>query len=191
VPSHRDRLAPWQQTLSALRATHTELLRLCPYRDHGLVPNPAASMDDIRQAEQRLGVRLPSDYRDFLLHSNGWRRLFDGADLFSAAELGDTRARAVARSLLERTSPLGPSDGRFVLPFAADPAGTTVFAFDYTLGGREPQVIAWVVELGLNAQNFTQFLELLLSLAEHDRAEQVERSRALSEAPRGRLTSAA
>jgi hypothetical protein len=192
VSRDHDRLAPWQRTLSALRATHTELVRLCPYRDHGLVPSPAASVEDIVETERRLGVKLPAEYRQFLRHSNGWRRLFDGADLLATSELGDARLKDAAYSLLDQASPLGPSQGRFLVPFGADPAGTTVFAFDYTVGGREPSIMAWVSELGLGATDFGQFLELLLSLAERDLSVERERSRAMagSGAPTG-LTSAA
>jgi hypothetical protein len=150
-------------------------------RDHGLLQSPAASANEIREVERKLGVRLPSDYREFLLHSNGWRRLFDGADLFATTELGNARAEEAAYSLLDRASPLGPSEGRFILPFAADTAGTTVFAFDYTLGGREPVVIAWVSELGLGAANFTQFLDLLLSFAQRDLSVELERAAAIAQ----------
>jgi hypothetical protein len=40
---------------------------------------PPATMGDIEEAEQRLGVRLPEDLRQFYLASNGW----------SLAEMGD------------------------------------------------------------------------------------------------------
>jgi len=192
VSTNSDRQPPWQRTLSALRATHTELVRLCPYRDHGLVPSPAATAEAIRESERRLGVRLPSDYRAFLLRSNGWSRLFDGADLLGTEQLGNASAEAAAHSLLDRASPLGPSEGRFVLPFGMDRAGTTLFAFDYTLGGREPFVIAWVSELGLGAANFSEFLQILLSLARRDLDEELERADAVAQGavPRG-LTSAA
>lgn len=189
---YSDRLPLWQRHLAALRATHTELVRLCPYRDHGLVPKPAATADAVRDAELRLGVRLPPDFRDFLLHSNGWTRLFDGADLLGTAELGDENAEAVAHSLLDRASPLGPSEGRFLVPFGVDPAGTTLFAFDYTRGGREPLVIAWVSELGLGAANFTEFLGLLLNLAERDLDDERERADSVARSgPPRTLTSAA
>jgi hypothetical protein len=178
--------------LSALRAAHTDLVRHGPYRDHGLVPNPAATAEEIRETERRLGVRLPADYREFLLTSNGWDRLFDGADLLGTTRLGNARDQQAAVSLLDRASPLGPSEGRFVLPFGADPAGTTLFAFDYTLGGREPFVIAWVSELGLGAANFSEFLQVLQSLAQRDLEDERERAQALAEAaPVSGLTSAA
>jgi hypothetical protein len=93
------------------------------------------------------------------------------------AELGGTEPRRAARSLLDQTLPPGLRDDRTLLPFGMDSLGTTLFAFDYTRGGREPSIIAWVSELALGAATFTDFLGLLRSLAERDLNEERERVR--------------
>lgn len=180
MPTENRALPRWRRTLDSLRETQTELVRLCPFRDHGLSPHPSASVEELADLQRRLGLTLPPAYREFLAYSNGWSRLFDGADLLGTAQLGAGEPRRVARALLDRTLPAGLRDDRVILPFGMDALGTTLFAFDYTRGGREPSIIAWVSELALSAASFPDFLGLLLTLAERDLAEERERVRASS-----------
>jgi hypothetical protein len=57
-----------------------------------------------------------------------------------------------------------------MIPFAADAEATTLFAFDpnsRTASG-ECEVIAWINEVGVRAPSFSDFLELLIELAESE-----------------------
>ncbi|MEO8178948.1 MAG: SMI1/KNR4 family protein [Deltaproteobacteria bacterium] len=134
-----------------------ELKRRAPERAIGLSGNPAAPESAIVVAELRLGRRLPPSYREFLAFSDGWPRFFENADLLGTAEIGryplDSAAdRAVANERL--------------LPFGADKAGTSLFAFDTSvrLGDGELPVVAWVGGLGVDCRCFTSFLATVLQL---------------------------
>lgn len=165
------RLPPWRVFLDHLRDVHTDLQRLIPYRDDGLVPNPGANPTELDELELRLGRMLPTAYREFLTYSNGWKRLFDGADLLSTKDLGDARREREARALFENALPDGLEPSRTILPFGSDAQGTTLFAFDYRADSSEPAVIAWVQEFGVVAASFAEFLEFLLALSRRDLAE--------------------
>lgn len=164
--------------VSALRSVQTEILRLAPFRDIGLVPNPGASTQAIDTVEERLGVPLPPSYRAFLELYDGWPRCFDGATLLGTACLGnrmyDEFARA-AFSAAETPEPtLGPPSRRrlfpSIIPFGVDQQSTTLFAFNPEVKSEdgEYEVIAWINELGVRRESFTSFLELLIELAEYE-----------------------
>lgn len=165
------------ELVTALRSVQTEILRLAPFRDIGLVPNPGASPEAIDTVEARLGLPLPPSYRAFLAHYDGWPRCFDGASLLGTACLGnrvyDEFARA-AFSAAETPEPLGPRSRRrlypTIIPFGVDQQSTTLFAFnpEVSTPDGEYEVIAWINELGVRRENFASFLELLLELAEYE-----------------------
>ncbi|WP_143021912.1 SMI1/KNR4 family protein [Nonomuraea maritima] len=69
---------------------------------HGL--HPPASEFEVSQLEERLGVRLPPSYRQFLLFSNGW-----GIEEYSVAPVAEVGwLRDVWPSAVEAwTSPMG------------------------------------------------------------------------------------
>src|SRR5436305_7688262 len=56
---------------------------LCP----STVPREGAREEQIQRVEERLGRRLPSSYRSFLRHANGWDAFFQTIDLPSCEEL--------------------------------------------------------------------------------------------------------
>jgi SMI1/KNR4 family protein SUKH-1 len=51
------------------------------------VPRVKASQDEILAFERAVGERLPNDYRNFLLHANGWPAFFFLVNLFGLPEL--------------------------------------------------------------------------------------------------------
>lgn len=157
--------AGWLVHLNEVRRLHTELRRLAPYRDDGLVPKPAATLGQIAQAEARLGFGLPPSYRSFLLRHDGWRRFIDGADLLGTSALGDPRHRRAAALLLGKTL-RGSSHGSRLVPFGIDGHMCSVFAFDVNCAAPEKPVVAWIGEIGVHAANFTDFLKLAAQMAE-------------------------
>lgn len=134
-----------------------ELKRRLPERTIGLSGNPAAPESAIVVAELRLGRRLPPSYREFLAFSDGWPRFFENADLLGTGEIG----RVPLGAAHERAM----AGGR-LLPFGADRAGTSFFAFDTRVrpGDGELPVVAWVGGLGLDCRCFTSFLATVLQL---------------------------
>ncbi|HEX2729993.1 MAG TPA: SMI1/KNR4 family protein [Polyangiaceae bacterium] len=157
----------WLPHLQEMRRLHTELARLAPYRDDGLVPNPSATLPEVAAAEARLGFALPPSYREFLQRHDGWRRFFDGVDLLGTDALGDPRHGRAAKLLLDRGGSLTASGGqRCLAPFGIDAQMSSVFAFDVNCASPEKPVVAWVGELGIEVPNFAAFLKLLAEIAE-------------------------
>lgn len=148
----------WRSLLGSIRSVQMELKRLSPARQIGLAGHAAAPESALLVSELRLGRRLPPSYREFLAFSDGWPYFFESASLLGTGELG--RATALDASnerLLAR--------GR-LLPFGANRAGTSLFAFDTTvrLGDGELPVVAWVGGLGIDCRCFTSFLATVLQL---------------------------
>jgi hypothetical protein len=175
----------WQNALSEIRKVQTELLRLAPYRDAGLVPNPGATSDAVERAERRVGRRLPPSYRAFLARHDGWPRFFDGAALLGTRELGKSSYADLAHAALDAAevdirSGAPPSvrvagyPGQ-AIPFGIDPAGTTLFAFDPATVNADGEmgVVAWIQEIGIRRASFTDFLAMVLEFcaADHDALE--------------------
>jgi hypothetical protein len=164
--------------VQALRQVQTEILRLAPFRDIGLVPNPAASDAAIAAAEAELGLPLPPSYRAFLKRHDGWPRCFEGASLLGTAciarRLYDDFVRA-AFTAAETPEPfLGPPSRKRLypqlIPFGIDMQSTTLFAFNPEVVDEngEYEVIAWINELGMRKENFTSFLGFLVELADYE-----------------------
>ncbi len=177
------------ELVARLRGVQTEILRLRPFRDIGLVPNPGASSAAIETAEARIGAPLPPSYRAFLRSHDGWPRCFDGASLLSTASLGgrvyDDFARA-AFAAAETPEPGLAPQSRYrhyakVIPFGIDLQSTTLFAFNPAVctADGEYEVIAWVNELGMRRESFPSFLELLVELCDYE----LEGHRAVAAAP--------
>lgn len=148
----------WRSLLASIRAIQMELKRRQPERPIGLSGNPAAPDSAIVVAELRLGRKLPTGYREFLGFSDGWTNFFNGASLLGTGELGRTGLLAPSHdALLAR--------GR-LLPFGADRAGASLFAFDTSLrlADGELGVVAWVGGLGIDCRCFTSFLATVLQL---------------------------
>lgn len=166
--------------LIRIREIHTEISWLSPYRDLGLIPNPAASALAVKRAEKRLRRALPPSYRAFLQLHDGWPRFFDGASLLGTATLGHRKYEDLARAAFEAAETPVPDLGpprrpraRSLIPFGADLEGTTLFAFNPAVVTPEGEyeVIAWVNELGVRQPSFAAFLEFILDLGEQDIAD--------------------
>ncbi|MEB2313209.1 MAG: SMI1/KNR4 family protein [Sorangiineae bacterium] len=161
--------------LSEIRDVQTELMRLMPHRDAGLVPNPGASREALAAVERRLRCELPLEYREFLALHDGWPRFFEGATLLGTTTLGRQEHEETASAIFAAAETpvhglgqlLGPRRRR-LLPFGIDPQATTVFAFDFSKpsGGGGCAVVAWIDELGLRRESFQDFLEGVLELCE-------------------------
>lgn len=172
-------MASFSKVLTRIRELQTEILRAAPYRDISLVPNPGASALAIAAVEQRIGHALPPSYREFLALHDGWPRFFEGATLLGSANLGKRMYEDMARAVFEAAETpvphLGPPsrDARPpVVPFGIDLQGTTLFAFNpaASRADGEYEVVAWVNEIGVRRESFTDFLEFVLEMCESELA---------------------
>jgi hypothetical protein len=183
-------MADQDALLDRIRVTHSEILRIAPFRDMGLVPSPGASKAKIKKAEERLGRPLPPSYRAFLSRYDGWPRFFEGATLLGTSLLGKPSYEQLARSAFEAAETpvpdLGPpsrASRMSIIPFGIDAQATTLFAFnvDVMNADGEYEVIAWINELGMRRSSFAEFLELVLELSEAELDAHVVRSTASGE----------
>jgi len=170
-------MANFSSLLRRTKELQTEILRLAPYRDIGLVPNPGASAGAIAAVEERIGHRLPPSYREFLAEHDGWPRFFEGATLLGTANLGkrmyDEMARAAfeaAETPVPHLAPPSRVQRAPIVPFGIDLQGTTLFAFNPTLtrADGECEVVAWVNEIGVRRESFTGFLEFVVEMCESE-----------------------
>ena len=174
-------MASWQKIIADLRLVQTEIMRIAPFRDLGLVPNPAAQPRSLNAAERRIGRTLPPSYRAFLAQHNGWPRFFDGASLLGTGDLGKHSYARMVRAVFEAAETpvpdLGPPSTptgrpRAIIPFGIDTQATTLFAFnpEVVSADGEWEVIAWVNEIGIRRESFEEFLQMVLELADAELA---------------------
>lgn len=170
-------MARWQALLKEIRHYQTEIMRVAPFRDAGLVPNPPASSVAIAAAEARMGHELPPGYRAFLAQHDGWPRFFEGATLLGTANLGKRCYEDAARATFDAAetpvvdlAPPSRLRPRVLIPFGIDLQATTLFAFNPAVvdADGEFEVIAWVNEIGLRRASFEDFLLMVAELCESE-----------------------
>jgi len=170
-------MAKFSSLLRRTKELQTEILRLAPYRDIGLVPNPGASPSAIAAVEQRILHPLPPSYREFLALHDGWPRFFEGATLLGTANLGKRMYEDMARSVFEAAetpvphlAPPSRAQRPPIVPFGIDLQGTTLFAFNpsVTRSDGECEVVAWVNEIGVRRDTFSDFLEFVVEMCESE-----------------------
>lgn len=65
-------VARWQELIDAVLAQKARLVRANPELYEMSQPNPGATEEELAAAEERLGHRVPAQYREFLTVANGW-----------------------------------------------------------------------------------------------------------------------
>jgi hypothetical protein len=135
------------------------------------LPEVAATEDQVRSLETRLGYGLAPQHREFLLHANGWRAFKQRVDVFGMDDFvsGPRAQRAVMliESLddLEGLCGFGRSD---VLPIAvsSDDIDVMVMTRPHT---REPGKVLWLA--GGQIETFPGFDEWFLAMVDYNRHE--------------------
>ncbi len=170
-------MAKFPTLLTRIKELQLEILRVAPYRDISLVPNPGASAVAIAAVEKRISHALPPSYREFLALHDGWPRFFEGATLLGTANLGKRMYEDMARAAFEAAetpvpwlAPPSKHDRKPVVPFGIDLQGTTLFAFNpsVTRADGECEVVAWVNEIGVRRDTFSNFLEFVIEMCESE-----------------------
>lgn len=170
-------MANFSSLLRRTKELQTEILRLAPYRDIGLVPNPGASKSAITAVEERIAHPLPPSYREFLALHDGWPRFFEGATLLGTANLGKRMYEDMARAVFEAAetpvphlAPPSRAERAPIVPFGIDLQGTTLFAFNPNVvrADGECEVVAWVNEVGVRTESFSGFLEFVIEMCESE-----------------------
>ena len=170
-------MANFSILLTRIKDVQTEILRVAPYRDISLVPNPGASQLAIAAVEERISHPLPPSYRQFLAEHDGWPRFFEGATLLGTANLGKRMYEDMARAVFEAAetpvphlAPPSRVERAPIVPFGIDLQGTTLFAFNpnVTRSDGECEVVAWVNEIGVRRDTFSEFLEFIAEMCESE-----------------------
>ena len=135
------------------------------------LPGVAASEDQLRSLEARLGHPLDSQHREFLRHANGWRAFMHHIDIFGVDDyVGGSRAMS-AMELIESLEPLKALCGfekHDVLPVAvsSDDIDVVVMARPNT---TTPGKILWLA--GGVIDTFPGFDEWFLAMVDYNRQE--------------------
>lgn len=140
-------------------------------------PEVAADMKDIAAVEEKLEVTFTDDYRDFLLHANGWHNFYRSVTLFGTKEYVDTWAGWYTYALrrlkteLENNPSLYKKDEP-LFPIAVS-QHTDHFLFVLVLGGnRRGQVICLADGEIERYDTFTDFFEAMID-SNRDELEEV------------------
>ncbi|ERH56121.1 SMI1/KNR4 family protein [Bacillus sp. EKM208B] len=110
-----------------------------------------ATNSQIEEVEEKLKIKFPTDYRDFIKDHNGCSPIDKKVVLFQ-------NSRESINNLLSIGDPTRPIDllstidnvkDRLVdkiIPFATD-AGGNLFCFDYRMSSQEPAIVFWDHEI--------------------------------------------
>lgn len=136
-------------------------------------PELKASQQIVAETERRLGLQLPASYREFLLHANGWKGLFQAVDLLGCEQLvaGPHReffdaTYGVLRE--EEWKAIGLTRG-FTLAFGITLQDKDAFVFDLTREREGEFRIVWVA--GEMVDEWGSFTECFKSMIEYNRRE--------------------
>jgi len=136
------------------------------------LPSVAASEDDIKAVEARLGERLDDSYRTFLSLAGGWVTFYQMVDLFGCADLVGGPRFDRARELMRA---LGEGEYR-QMGFTADgllPIGASTEELDLFLMARRhtqaPGQVIWLAQSVVDV--FPSFDDYFLTMMDYNRRE--------------------
>lgn len=81
-------VARWRELIEAFLVQRERLVRIHPDLYEMSRPNPGATEEQLVAAEERLGFRIPAQYREFLTVANGWREWNQDTALLPCDEIG-------------------------------------------------------------------------------------------------------
>ena len=136
------------------------------------LPRVGAAESAVKDTEGALKERLPDDYRDFLLHADGWPGFYQNVDLLSTSQLHDRQGMPHAYQQLDDLEPdvLKASGLRRqdLLPIAASTNDLDLFA----LARRSsplPGTVIWFA--GREIDRFPSFTDFFRSMIEYNKLE--------------------
>ncbi len=135
------------------------------------LPGVAASQDQLRFLEARLGYALDPQHREFMLHADGWQAFRQHVDIFSVDDFGGGPRAVRAAGLIESLEPLETLCGfgkRDLLPIAvsSDDIDVMVMTCPHT---TTPGKVLWFA--GGVIDTFAGFDEWFLAMVDYNRLE--------------------
>jgi hypothetical protein len=98
----------WPELIGFMAQIRMQLAQVKPHVYPMTAPHVGAKLEQLAQAEQRLGHQLDPIHREFLTYANGWPEFFQDVQLLSAEELGQGSLWARGQKLLDTYFEDGP-----------------------------------------------------------------------------------
>ena len=165
----------WRLDIVTAVAVHQALMRvdvdgLWEYS----LPELRASEEKIADTEERLGYKLPGEYRSFLLYADGWKYFLQDVNLFGTSDLLGGELHDAAEELLEVAKEVLPPldyDLDCFFPIAASMTQIDLFVIGKVGSPWEGQVI-WIA--GDIIDEYESFLEYFRSMVAYNKLEAEE-----------------
>ena len=138
------------------------------------LPEPRASEEKIADTEDRLGYKLPGEYRSFLLYADGWQYFLQDVNLFGTSDLLGGELHDEAEELLEVAKEVLPPleyDLDCFFPIAASMIQIDLFVIGKVGSPWEGQVI-WIA--GDIIDEYESFLEYFRSMVAYNKEQAVD-----------------
>ena len=133
------------------------------------MPELRASEQEIADTEDRLGYKLPGEYRSFLLYADGWKYFLQDVNLFGTSDLLGGELHDEAEELLEVAKEVLPPldyDLDSFFPIAASMTQIDLFVIGKVGSQWEGQVI-WIA--GDIIDEYESFLEYFRSMVAYNK----------------------
>ena len=171
-----NRITDWRRAIGELILLHQHIRDL---DRHGIwehdLPRLAAKPEEVAAAERRLAWTLPTPYRQFLAHADGWRAFYQWVDLFGTEDLVGRPAEA-ARSRIEeldRSGSLTQSgvESPDLFPIAMTRVGHGAVVPDIFVVARRPKngEVVWLADEEVD--RFADFDAFYLAMLDYNRKE--------------------
>ena len=138
------------------------------------LPELRASEEKIADTEDRLGYKLPGEYRSFLLYADGWKYFLQNVSVFGTSDLLGGELHDEAEGLLEVAKEVLPPldyDLDSFFPIAASMIQIDLFVIGKVGSPWEGQVI-WIA--GDIIDEYESFLEYFRSMVAYNKLEAEE-----------------
>ncbi|WP_168801551.1 SMI1/KNR4 family protein [Glycomyces buryatensis] len=136
--------------------------------DDDTFPRFKLSPEELHALESELGEPFPQEFRDFLLHANGWEGVYYDLDLFGSPELQGAGRWRIAQELLDVYTSEGVMerldlDPRGVIPVAAGDGNDLVLLI--RRGWKHEGEVSWILggEEFIRAEDYKDFVEFIMS----------------------------
>jgi cell wall assembly regulator SMI1 len=166
-------MSSWKDHIAIMHLVKQELLkrdkaRLWPHH----LPEVGATEEQLQAAEKALGFSLDPQYRDFLLHADGWKGVCQTVDLFGTGQLMRSGVMDHAMVLLNSIEPGVLESSGFLrdqlLPIAASASDRDLFVIALP-HSPSPGMVIWFA--GEEIDRFENFQEYFLAMIDYNREE--------------------
>ncbi len=166
-------MSSWKDHIAIMHLVKQELIKrdrdqLWPHH----LPEVGATEEQLQAAEKALGFPLDPQYREFLMHADGWRGFLQTVDLFGTGQLTRSGVMDDAMELLDSIEPDVLKGSGFakedLLPIASTASDKDLFVIALQ-GSPSPGTVIWFA--GEEIDRFESFEEYFLAMNDYNREE--------------------